>query len=965
MPERPRELSDLEQRGDFVRRHIGPGEGEVQAMLAEIGAGSLDDLIAEAVPESIRESNNLPLASTYTEHEALNYLRDVARKNVQKKSLIGLGYHNTVVPPVVQRNVLENPGWYTAYTPYQAEISQGRLETLLSFQQMAMDLTGMGLANASLLDEATAAAEAMTMLHRVNKRSKSDLFLVDQDTHPQTVAVLRTRAAPLGLELEVGDPRHFAERDCFGVLLSYPGSRGRVPDFRDLCDSLHARNALVAVTTDLLALTLLTPPGEWGADCVVGNSQRFGVPLGFGGPHAAFFATHDAYKRSVPGRLIGLSVDAEGQPAARMALQTREQHIRRDKATSNICTAQVLLANMAALYACWHGPSGLATIATRVHRMTAILAHGLARLGFPPQNKSFFDTLTVYAEDQADDIWQRAADKGLNLRYIDRDELAVSLDETVESEELRQIWQAFAGSDTIGFTVPETEAAAADGLPRQLRRTSDFLTHRCFNSYHSETEMMRYLRRLQERDLALDRAMIPLGSCTMKLNAVSEMVPVTWPAFATLHPFVPRGQAQGYAQMIRELERMLSRLTGFEAVSLQPNSGAQGEYAGLLVIRAYHRSHGQPQRDKVLIPTSAHGTNFASAKMAGLDVVLVECDDQGNVDVADLEAKAAQHAARLCGLMITYPSTHGVFETEIRHICEVVHGHGGQVYLDGANLNALLDVAFPGHFGADVCHMNLHKTFCIPHGGGGPGVGPIGVAAHLAPFLPGHPLSDKVGGDQAIGPVSAAPWGSAGILPISWMYITLMGAEGLKAATEVAILNANYVAKRLRAGYDILYTGKGGRVAHECIVDTRAVADAAGITVNDIAKRLIDYGFHAPTMSWPVPGTLMVEPTESESKAELDRFCDALLAIREEARKVADGVWPADDNPLVNAPHTMAAVTASDWPHPYSREIAAFPTPAQRADKYWAPVARVDDVQGDRHLVCTCPPVEAYREAAE
>jgi len=965
MPDRQRSLSDLEQRSDFVRRHIGPRPQDIAAMLDAIGAASLDDLLAQAVPDSIREGNTLPLASTYTEHEAQNYLRAVARKNVQKKSLIGLGYHNTAVPPVIQRNVLENPGWYTAYTPYQAEISQGRLETLLAFQQMTMDLTGLDLANASLLDEATAAAEAMTLLHRVNKKARSDRFLVDRDTHPQTIAVLRTRAEPLGLRLELGDPADFAGQEAFGVLLSYPASSGAVPDFRDLVARLHGQGTLVAVASDLLALTLLTPPGEWGADCVVGNSQRFGVPLGYGGPHAAFFATRDAYKRSVPGRIIGLSVDSRGDPAARMALQTREQHIRRDKATSNICTAQVLLANMAALYACWHGPDGLATIAARVHRLASVLAYGLTRLGFPPANESFFDTLTVATPGQADDVWQRAADKGLNLRYIDRDHVAVALDETVEAEELRHIWQAFAGGDLIGFTVPEIEAGVPLGLPGALRRKSDFLTHPCFNSYHSETEMMRYLRRLQERDLALDRSMIPLGSCTMKLNAVSEMIPISWPAFAGLHPFVPSGQAQGYAQMIRELERMLARLTGFHSVSLQPNSGAQGEYAGLLVIRAWHHSRGESQRDKVLIPTSAHGTNFASAKLAGMDVVLVECDDNGNVDVADLEAKAAQHAERLVGLMITYPSTHGVFEAEIRRICETVHAHGGQVYLDGANLNALLDVAFPGHFGADVCHMNLHKTFCIPHGGGGPGVGPIGVAAHLAAFLPGHPLAPEVGGDQAIGPVSAAPWGSAGILPISWMYITLMGAEGLKEATQVAVLNANYVARRLSAGYPILYTGQNGRVAHECIVDTRPVAEAAGITVNDIAKRLIDYGFHAPTMSWPVAGTLMVEPTESESKAELDRFCEAMLAIREEARQVAAGVWPADDNPLVNAPHTMAAVTAPDWPHPYSRAVAAFPTGHQRLDKYWPPVGRVDDVQGDRHLVCSCPPVEAYREAAE
>ncbi len=964
MPETRPSLSELDQRADFLRRHIGPSEAEIAAMLDALGVESLDDLVAQAVPESIRESDTLPLASTYTENEALNYLREVAAKNQIRKSLIGLGYHNTVVPPVIQRNVLENPGWYTAYTPYQAEISQGRMEALLSFQQMTMDLTGMELANASLLDEATAAAEAMTMLHRVGK-SKSERFLVAPDVHPQTLAVMRTRAEPLGIELEVRDPARFGDVDCFGVLLQYPGTWGEVADYRDVVKKVHEKGALVAVASDLLALTLLTPPGEWGADVVVGNSQRFGVPLGYGGPHAAFFATHDRYKRSVPGRIIGVSIDRNERPALRMALQTREQHIRREKATSNICTAQVLLANMAALYACWHGPEGLTTIARRVHRLTAILAHGLEKLGFEVTPRHVFDTLTVKAEGQAEDVLQRAADKGLNLRLIDRDHLGVALDETVEQEEVRAIWQAFAGTDNIELTVAELDGEAPDRLPKALRRRGDFLTHPCFNSYHSETEMMRYLRRLQEKDLALDRAMIPLGSCTMKLNAVSEMVPVTWPEFANLHPFCPREQARGYAQLTRELERMLAKLTGFHAVSLQPNSGAQGEYTGLLIIRAYHRSRGEAERNVVLIPTSAHGTNPASAKMAGCEVQLVDCDDNGNVDVADLEAKAKQHAGRLAGLMITYPSTHGVFEAGIRRICEIVHAHGGQVYLDGANLNALLDVAFPGRFGADVCHMNLHKTFCIPHGGGGPGVGPVGVAEHLAPFLPGHPLNGEVGGDRAIGPVSAAPWGSAGILPISWMYITLMGAEGLKKATQVAILNANYLAHRLREGYDILYTGQNGRVAHECIVDTRSITEAAGLSVDDVAKRLIDYGFHAPTMSWPVPGTLMVEPTESESKAELDRFCEAMLAIAGEARQVAEGRWPKDDNPLVNAPHTMAMVTAEDWTHPYPRRLAGFPTEAQAEDKYWAPVARVDNVYGDRHLVCTCPPVEAYREAAE
>ncbi len=957
-------LSELEQKADFVRRHIGPGKEDTAAMLKALGVPSLDALVERAVPDSILETDDLPLEGTRTEDEALAYLRGLARKNEVKKSLIGLGYHGTLVPPVIQRNVLENPGWYTAYTPYQPEISQGRLEGLLNFQQMVIDLTGMELANASLLDEASAAAEAMTMMHRVAK-AKSNRFLVAGDVHPQTVAVMRTRAEPLGLEIEVGDPATFGERDCFGVLLQYPGTTGEIRDDRALVETLHGKGALVGVASDLLALTLLTPPGEWGADVVIGNSQRFGVPLGYGGPHAAFFATHDRFKRSVPGRIIGVSVDARGRPALRMALQTREQHIRREKATSNICTAQALLANMAGFYAAWHGPDGLRTIAQRVHRLTAVLAAGLESLGFTRENRHFFDTVTVDAGDKAAAIHERARTAGYNLRDLDHRRIGIALDETVGREDVEALWRVFGGNGQTAPDLAGLDRSVADGRPEALRRRSAFLTHPNFNSYHSETEMMRYLRRLQNKDIGLDRAMIPLGSCTMKLNAASEMTPITWPEFSQIHPFCPSDQAEGYHQLIGELEGMLARLTGFHSVSIQPNSGAQGEYAGLLIIRAYHASRGEAHRKVVLIPTSAHGTNPASAKLAGCEVALVNCDDQGNVDVADLEAKAEKHGERLAGLMITYPSTHGVFEPEIRQICETVHRHGGQVYMDGANFNALLGVALPGQFGADVCHMNLHKTFCIPHGGGGPGVGPVGVAEHLAPFLPGHPVSPDVGGEHAIGPVCGAPYGSAGILPISWMYIAMMGAEGLKKATQVAILNANYLAKRLSEGYGILYKGEGGMVAHECIVDTRPLKEEAGITVDDIAKRLIDYGFHAPTMSWPVAGTLMVEPTESESKAEIDRFCDAMLAIRSEARKVAKGEWPQGDNPLVNAPHTQAMVTAEAWTHPYPRALAAFPSDSQWDDKYWSPVARVDNAHGDRHLVCTCPPIEAYREAAE
>ncbi|MBK1696810.1 aminomethyl-transferring glycine dehydrogenase [Rhodovibrio salinarum] len=958
-------LSELAQSDDFIGRHIGPDADEQQAMLKALGVESLQDLVDQAVPSTIRETERMPLGAPMGEQQALDALRALADQNRQAKSLIGLGFHNTITPPVIQRNVLENPGWYTAYTPYQPEISQGRLEALLNFQQMVIDLTGMELANASLLDEATAAAEAMSMMQRVSK-SKSKRFLVDANAHPQTIAVMRTRAEPLGLELVVETPANFPGQEAFGVLVQYPDTTGEVPDHRKLVETLHGEGTLVAVATDLLALCRLQAPGTWGADVVLGNSQRFGVPLGYGGPHAAFFATHDKYKRNVPGRIIGVSVDTDGTPALRMALQTREQHIRRDKATSNICTAQVLLANMAGLYACWHGPNGLWTIAERVHRLTGILAAGLQELGFTRVNTQFFDTLTVEAGDQAQTIVKRALDDHeINLRVLDGGRIGIALDETCTPETVDALLQAFAGEAEIGMQAAKMDGKAVDGLPAALARGIDYLDHANFNAVHTETEMLRYLRRLQSKDIALDRSMIPLGSCTMKLNAAAEMQPVSWPEFAQIHPFAPKDQAVGYHKMADDLADKLAKMTGFHAVTLQPNSGAQGEYAGLLLIRAYHESRGEGHRSVVLIPTSAHGTNPASAKMAGYQVQLVDCDDHGNVDVEDLKAKIDKHRDKLAGLMVTYPSTHGVFESAIKDICARVHDAGGQVYMDGANLNALLGVANPGRFGADVAHMNLHKTFCIPHGGGGPGVGPVGVAEHLTPFLPGHPLDSECGGDQAIGPICATPLGSAGILPISWMYTAMMGAEGLTRATETAILNANYLAHRLSEGYPILYRGENGRVAHECIVDTRVLRDECGISVDDVAKRLIDFGYHAPTMSWPVAGALMVEPTESESKAEIDRFCEALLTIAREAREVEKGTWPQADNPLVNAPHTLAQVTADSWAHAYSRQDAAYPAEHLLHDKYWAPVSRVDNAYGDRHLVCTCPPIEAYREAAE
>ena len=967
MSETRSSLTDLEGRDEFVRRHIGPNDAEILAMLEVVGAASLDDLIAQATPRAIRIERPLDLPPARSETEALAALRRMAGQNRALTSMIGMGYYGTVTPGVVLRNLLENPGWYTAYTPYQAEVSQGRLEALLTFQQMVADLTGLELANASLLDEATAAAEAMAMARRVSKSSASTFF-VDADCHPQTLAVLRTRADGFGFEVVVGDPfTDLDGREVFGALLHYPGSSGAVRDFRPVIALLHARSALAIMATDLLSLVLLTPPGELGADIAIGSAQRFGVPMGYGGPHAAFFATNDQYKRAMPGRLIGVSIDSQGRPALRMALQTREQHIRREKATSNICTAQVLLAVMAAMYAVYHGPEGLHRIALRAHRLAAILAAGLRKRGIELRTEAFFDTLTVRVPGQAAAVAEKAEAEGINLRLVDADHLGIALDETIRRADLPALWSAF-GEPGSALEIEQLDRTTTTCLPADLRRQSAFLTHPVFQLYHSETEMLRYLRRLQDKDLALDRSMIPLGSCTMKLNASAEMIPVTWPEFGGLHPFAPAGQAAGYRQLFAELEAMLSEITGFDAISLQPNAGSQGEYAGLLAIRGYHRARGEGQRDVCLIPASAHGTNPASAVMAGLQVVVVGCDDQGNVDLGDLEAKAEQYRDRLAALMITYPSTHGVFEEGIRDIAAIVHAAGGQVYLDGANLNALVGVCRPAEIGADVAHLNLHKTFCIPHGGGGPGMGPIGVKQHLAPFLPGHVVvpdtNPAAAGGGASGQVSAAPWGSPSILPIAWAYIAMMGGSGLTRATEVAILNANYVARRLALHYPILYSGRHGMVAHECIVDLRPIKQATGVSAEDVAKRLIDYGFHAPTMSFPVAETLMIEPTESEAKRELDRFCEAMIGIREEIRAIEAGGADREDNPLKNAPHTAERLLG-DWPHAYSREAACFPAPAQREAKYWPPVGRVDNVYGDRHLICACPPIESYRDAAD
>jgi glycine dehydrogenase len=940
----------------FPPRHIGPDDADVAEMLRVVGKRTLDDLVAATIPEGIRLRRPLALPAARGEHDLLHELRDIAHRNQVFRSFIGMGYYGTITPPVVQRNVLENPGWYTAYTPYQAEIAQGRLEALLNFQTMVSDLTGLPLAGASLLDEATAAAEAMHMCHSV-ARGARNAFVVADDCHPQTIAVVRTRARPLGIDVRVVPPDQpdLSAGDVFGVLLQYPGTDGRVADYAALVERIHAAGALVVVACDLLALTLLRAPGEFGADIAVGSSQRFGVPIGYGGPHAAFLSTREEHKRSLPGRLIGVSRDAEGRPAYRMALQTREQHIRREKATSNICTAQVLLAVMAGMYAVWHGPQGLRRIALRVQALTAALAAGLRRLGFDLGAAPFFDTVRVRTDRaRGPEILKRARDRRLNLREHADGSLGVSLDETSTPQDVERLLQAFCGQEGAAFSVAQL-AEEGRPFPAPLARTSAYLTHPVFNRHHSEHEMLRYLRALESRDLSLTTSMIPLGSCTMKLNATSEMLPVSWPEFARMHPFAPEEQAQGYAEMFRQLEAWLAEITGFAAVSLQPNAGSQGEYAGLLAIRAYHLSRDQGHRDVCLIPVSAHGTNPASAVVAGFRVVVVACDDAGNIDLGDLMAKAEQHRADLGALMVTYPSTHGVFEETIQEVCRVVHEHGGQVYMDGANMNAQVGLTRPGDIGADVCHLNLHKTFCIPHGGGGPGMGPIAVAAHLAPFLPAHPLRE----DAAAGAVSAAPWGSASILPISWMYIGMMGPDGLRKATEVAILNANYMAARLAPHYPVLYTGRGGHVAHEFIVDCRPFKDA-GIEVEDIAKRLMDYGFHAPTISFPVAGTMMIEPTESEPREELDRFCDALIGIREEIRAVEEGRVKAADSPLKRAPHTAQAVTADAWDRPYTRAQAAFPAPWLRERKFWPAVGRIDQVYGDRNLVCTCPDPSAY-----
>jgi glycine dehydrogenase len=944
----------------FERRHNGPSQEEVREMLDTLGLDSLEEIAERAIPDAIRTERPLALPPALTEHELLAKARAHAARNEVYRSYIGMGYHGTLTPPVILRNVLQNPGWYTPYTPYQAEIAQGRLEALLNFQTAVADLTGLPIANASLLDEGTAAAEAMSMfLGQAGKRTR---FLVAADCHPQTIAVVQGRAEPLGVEVVVADPAEFAFDDAtFGALLQYPATDGAVRDYADLTEAAHAAGAYVAVATDLLALTLLRPPGEFGADCAVGNSQRLGVPMGYGGPHAAFFATTDEFKRKVPGRIIGLSVDAQGNPALRMALQTREQHIRREKATSNICTSQVLLANIAGFYAVYHGAEGLTAIAERVHAYTRALARGLERLGHTLAHPDFFDTIRVAPADgfSADDLAVAARDRyRINLRAFEDGTLGIALDETTGADDVNDLLALFAGSAAPGFTVEELLAEGEAGYAGALPRESDFLTHPTFRQYRSETEMMRYLKRLENRDLSLVHSMIPLGSCTMKLNAAAEMMPLTIPGFSALHPFAPKEQATGYGRLIAELEAWLAEITGFAAVSLQPNSGAQGEYAGLLTIRAYHLAQGEGHRTVCLIPASAHGTNPASAVMAGMEVVVVKSDAHGNVDLDDLRAKADKHADRLAALMITYPSTHGVFERTIREIADVIHQHGGLVYMDGANMNAQVGLCRPGEYGMDVCHLNLHKTFAIPHGGGGPGMGPIGVTEALAPFLPGHPVVET-GGEQGIQPVAAAPYGSASILTISWAYIAMMGGEGLTRASLLAILNANYMAKRLEDAYDVLYRAPTGFVAHEFILDVRPF-QKAGVSAEDVAKRLMDFGFHAPTMSWPVSGTLMVEPTESEAKPELDRFCEAMLAIREEVAAIERGEADRESNPLKHAPHTMAVVLADDWDRPYGREQAAFPAPWTREAKFWPSVGRVDNAYGDRNLVCSCPPVEDY-----
>ncbi len=995
-PPAPALMESLKHPDRFVRRHIGPGDDDARRMLKELGYASLDALTDAAVPASIRLQRPLHLPDGRSEFGVLGELRSIAAKNRVFRSYIGMGYSDCITPPVIQRNIFENPGWYTQYTPYQAEISQGRLEMLLNFQTMVCDLTGLEIANASLLDEATAAAEAMMMCHRLNHEGGRNAFFVSRNCHPQNIEVVQTRAGALGVEIVVGDHDTFAfPAGFFGVLVQYPDTFGAIHDYRSFIERAHAAGTLVVVAADLLSLTLLKPPGEFGADVAVGSAQRFGVPVGYGGPHAAYFATRDTFKRQMPGRLVGVSKDSRGRPALRLSLGTREQHIRREKATSNICTAQALLANMAAAYAIYHGPQGLKQIARRVHFMTRILALGLQRLGYKPgqmppvpdhtptpdpsQERNLagatpdwlpspggagdgcalpcFDTLCVHlGSKRSADIIKTAESHRANLRVIDAATVGISLDETVTENDLAELLQIFNDDRAPAFTIKELAAGDQLDVPAEFVRQSKFLTHQVFNRYHSETEMLRYLKRLEARDLSLTTSMIPLGSCTMKLNATCEMLPVSWPEFSRIHPFAPLRQTQGYQVLFQQLEEWLAEITGFAAVSLQPNAGSQGEYAGLLVIRKYHESRGQSHRNVCLIPTSAHGTNPASAVMAGLKVVAVACDKEGNIDLADLRAKAEAHHDNLACLMITYPSTHGVFEESIQQICDLIHEFGGQVYLDGANLNAQVGLCRPADFGADACHLNLHKTFCIPHGGGGPGMGPIGVAEHLVGFLPGHPVVN-LGGENPIGAVAAAPWGSASILPISWVYIAGMGAAGLTEATKVAILNANYIAKRLEKHFPTLYRGHGGLVAHECILDLR---DFKSVTAEDVAKRLMDYGFHAPTLSWPVAGTLMVEPTESESRAELDRFCDAMIFIHGEIMAVESGRMDPQNNPLKNAPHTADMIAADNWNHPYPREQAAFPAPWLKEHKFWPAVGRIDNVYGDRNPVCTCAGMEAY-----
>jgi len=962
----PSPLHHFESHDEFLTRHIGPRSNDTRGMLDTVGATSLEALMHETMPGSIRQSQPLDLPPSDNEERVLEQIREMAEANTVNHSMIGLGYHPTLAPPVIQRNVLENPGWYTAYTPYQAEISQGRLEGLLNFQQMVMDLTSMELANASLLDEATAAAEAMAMLRRVNHKRDNDVFLVDAACLPQTIDVVVNRGRHLGIDVQVCEDIEdaAAATDCFGALTQYPAANGALRALDGLAQTLHDRGALLAVAADLMALVMLKPPGEAGADCVIGSAQRFGVPMAYGGPHAAFFATRESYRRSVPGRIIGVSRDRHGNPALRMALQTREQHIRREKAMSNICTAQALLAVMAGFYAVWHGAKGLEKIARRIHRQTCILATAIQQLGFRLEHDVFFDTLSVeVGEPKRQALLHRAQRAGINLRADREGYIGISVNERTRRYHLARLLKIFSGGEPSSIAELDNQLPAdIQAIPESLRRTTAFLEHEVFGRYHSETEMLRYLKRLENRDLSLTHAMIPLGSCTMKLNATAEMIPITWPEFAELHPFCPWDQARGYHNLIDDLEGMLREITGFAAVSLQPNAGSQGEYAGLLTIKAWHEHNGEGHRNICLIPASAHGTNPASAQMTGMEIVVVACDRQGNIDLEDLERRIEAHRDRLAALMITYPSTHGVFEEDVVDICQRVRNAGGLVYLDGANLNALVGWSKIAEY-ADVCHLNLHKTFCIPHGGGGPGIGPVGVRRHLVPFLPGHGsglLGPEYGANP---PVAAAPWGSAGILPIPWIYIRLMGSDGLKQATEVAILNANYLATRLASHYDILYTGRNGRIAHECIVDLRPFKEQAGITEEDVAKRLIDYGFHAPTMSWPVPGTLMIEPTESESKQELDRFIEAMIAIRGEIERVASGEWDAEDNPLRNAPHTVEELGSDEWSHAYSRQEAGWPVKELRLGKYFAPVGRVDNVFGDRNLVCSCPPMEDWLEA--